>query len=79
MLNASMPSSSTTEKSRPSHSFFTAGVAFWWFLIEPVPPRHRLTGPWSLAYLGTILVAALLARVLVPTVEIDCGTLPELN
>ena len=25
--------------------FFTAGIAFWWFLIEPVPPRHRLAGP----------------------------------
>jgi putative membrane protein len=34
-------------------SFFTAGVAFWWYLIEPVPPRHRLTGPWALAYLAT--------------------------
>ena len=29
-------------------SFFTAGMAFWWYLIEPVPPRHRLTGPWAL-------------------------------
>ena len=26
-------------------SFFTAGIAFWWYLIEPVPPRHRLTAP----------------------------------
>ncbi len=34
-------------------SFFTAGLAFWWYLIEPVPPRHRLTGPWALAYLAT--------------------------
>lgn len=34
-------------------SFFTAGIAFWWYLIEPVPPRHRLTGPWALAYLAT--------------------------
>src|SRR6185503_18398336 len=34
-------------------SFFTAGVAFWWYLIEPVPPRHRLTGPWALAYLAS--------------------------
>ena len=34
-------------------SFFTAGLAFWWFLIEPVPPRHRLTGPWALWYLAT--------------------------
>ncbi len=34
-------------------SFFTAGTAFWWYLIEPVPPRHRITGPWALAYLAT--------------------------
>ena len=33
-------------------SFFTAGIAFWWFLIEPVPPRYRLTGPWALGYLA---------------------------
>lgn len=25
-------------------SFFTAGVAVWWPLIQPVPMRHRLTG-----------------------------------
>jgi cytochrome c oxidase assembly factor CtaG len=37
-------------------SFFTAGIAFWWFLIEPVPPRHRLTGPWPLWYLATAKV-----------------------
>jgi cytochrome c oxidase assembly factor CtaG len=42
-------------------SFFTAGIAFWWYLIEPVPPRHRLTGPWALAYLTTakLLMGAL--------------------
>jgi len=42
-------------------SFFTAGIAFWWYLIEPVPPRHRLRGPWSLAYLSTakLLMGAL--------------------
>jgi cytochrome c oxidase assembly factor CtaG len=42
-------------------SFFTAGLAFWWFLIEPVPPRHRLTGPWALAYLSAakVLMGAL--------------------
>jgi cytochrome c oxidase assembly factor CtaG len=42
-------------------SFFTAGVAFWWYLIEPVPPRHRLRGPWSLAYLSAakLLMGAL--------------------
>ena len=34
-------------------SFFTAGAVFWWFLIEPVPPRQRLTGPWALWYLAT--------------------------
>ena len=34
-------------------SFFTAGMAFWWYLVEPVPPRHRLTGPWALWYLAT--------------------------
>ncbi len=34
-------------------SFFTAGMAFWWYLVEPVPPRHRLTGAWALAYLAT--------------------------
>jgi putative membrane protein len=37
-------------------SFFTAGMAFWWFLIEPVPPRHRLTGAWALGYLSTAKV-----------------------
>jgi cytochrome c oxidase assembly factor CtaG len=31
-------------------SFFTAGVALWWPLIQPVPMRHRLTGLGSLAY-----------------------------
>jgi putative membrane protein len=41
--------------------FFTTGVAFWWFLIEPVPPRHRLKGPASIAYLSTakLLMGAL--------------------
>ena len=41
--------------------FFTTGIAFWWFLIEPVPPRHRLTGPASIAYVGTakLLLGAL--------------------
>jgi putative membrane protein len=36
--------------------FLTAGLAFWWYLIEPVPPRHRVTGPWALAYLATAKV-----------------------
>jgi putative membrane protein len=42
-------------------SFFTAGIAFWWYLIEPVPPRHRLRGPWALAYLSAakLLMGAL--------------------
>jgi putative membrane protein len=41
--------------------FITAGIAFWWFLIEPVPPRHRLKGPASIAYLSTakLLMGAL--------------------
>jgi cytochrome c oxidase assembly factor CtaG len=42
-------------------SFFTAGVAFWWYLIEPVPPRRRMRGPWPLAYLtaAKLLMGAL--------------------
>jgi putative membrane protein len=41
--------------------FITTGLAFWWFLIEPVPPRHRLTGPASIAYLSSakLLMGAL--------------------
>jgi putative membrane protein len=31
-------------------TFFTAGIAFWWYVIEPVPPRHRLQGMWMPAY-----------------------------
>jgi putative membrane protein len=33
-------------------SFFTAGVALWWPLIQPVPMRRRLTGLWPFAYIG---------------------------
>src|SRR3712207_5684195 len=33
-------------------SFFFAGVAVWWPLIQPVPMRRRLTGMWPLAYIG---------------------------
>jgi putative membrane protein len=33
-------------------SFFTAGIAVWWPLIQPVPMRRRLTGLWPLAYIG---------------------------
>ena len=42
-------------------SFFTAGIAFWWYLVEPVPPRHRLRGPWPLVYLSAakLLMGAL--------------------
>ena len=34
-------------------SFFTAGVAVWWPLVQPVPMRRRLTGLWAFAYIGT--------------------------
>lgn len=33
-------------------SFFAAGVAVWWPLIQPVPMRRRLTGLWTFAYIG---------------------------
>jgi cytochrome c oxidase assembly factor CtaG len=33
-------------------SFFTAGVAVWWPLIQPVPMRRRMTGLWPVAYVG---------------------------
>ena len=33
-------------------SFFTAGLAVWWPLIQPVPMRRRLTGLWTVAYIG---------------------------
>jgi cytochrome c oxidase assembly factor CtaG len=33
-------------------SFFAAGVALWWPLIQPVPMRRRLTGLWTFAYVG---------------------------
>ena len=33
-------------------SFFTAGIAVWWPLIQPVPMRRRMTGLWPLAYIG---------------------------
>ncbi len=45
--------------------FFTTGLAFWWFLIEPVPPRHRLTGPWAVGYVASAkLLMGLLGVVL---------------
>ena len=34
-------------------SFFGAGVAVWWPLVQPVPMRRRLTGLTTLAYIGT--------------------------
>ena len=34
-------------------SFFTAGLAVWWPLIQPVPMRRRLTGLSTVAYIGT--------------------------
>jgi len=34
-------------------SFFTAGVALWWPLVEPVPMRRRLTGMQPLAYIAS--------------------------
>jgi cytochrome c oxidase assembly factor CtaG len=33
-------------------SFFAAGVAVWWPLIQPVPMRRRMTGLTPLAYVG---------------------------
>jgi cytochrome c oxidase assembly factor CtaG len=33
-------------------SFFAAGLAVWWPLIQPVPMRTRLTGMWPVAYIG---------------------------
>jgi cytochrome c oxidase assembly factor CtaG len=55
-------------------SFFTAGIAFWWYLIEPVPPRLRLRGPWPLAYLSAakLLMGALgLVLAFAPDVSYD--------
>ena len=34
-------------------SFFVAGTAVWWPLIQPVPMRRRMTGLWPFAYIGT--------------------------
>jgi cytochrome c oxidase assembly factor CtaG len=34
-------------------SFFTAGLAVWWPLIQPIPMRRRLNGLWTVAYIGT--------------------------
>jgi cytochrome c oxidase assembly factor CtaG len=49
-------------------SFFATGLVFWWFLIEPVPPRHRLTGPWAVGYVAAAKVLmGLLGLVLIFT------------
>ena len=34
-------------------SFFAAGLALWWPLVQPVPMRRRLTGMQPLAYIAT--------------------------
>ena len=34
-------------------SFFAAGVAVWWPLVQPVPMRRPLKGLWPVAYIGT--------------------------
>jgi cytochrome c oxidase assembly factor CtaG len=41
--------------------FFWAGIAFWWYVIEPLPPRHRLRGAGTVAYVGAakLLLGAL--------------------
>jgi putative membrane protein len=33
-------------------SFFAAGLAVWWPLVQPVPMRRRLTGLTTVAYIG---------------------------
>jgi putative membrane protein len=46
-------------------SFFGAGIAFWWYVIEPVPPRHRLRGMAAVAYVaGAKLLLGALGLVL---------------
>ncbi|HYP48880.1 MAG TPA: cytochrome c oxidase assembly protein, partial [Thermoleophilaceae bacterium] len=34
-------------------SFFTAGVALWWPLVQPLPMRRPLTGMWPIAYIAS--------------------------
>ncbi len=34
-------------------SFFTAGIAVWWPLVQPVPMRNRLEGLRTFAYIAT--------------------------
>ncbi|MEA2385843.1 MAG: hypothetical protein QOJ22_17 [Thermoleophilaceae bacterium] len=33
-------------------SFFTAGIALWWPLVQPVPMRRRMRGMWPFAYIA---------------------------
>jgi putative membrane protein len=33
-------------------TFLLGGLGFWWYVIEPVPPRHRLPGMWAVAYVA---------------------------
>ena len=33
-------------------SFFSAGLALWWPLLQPVPMRRRMTGLWPFAYIA---------------------------
>ena len=33
-------------------SFFTAGLALWWPLVQPVPMRRQMKGMWPFAYIG---------------------------
>jgi putative membrane protein len=42
-------------------TFLGAGIAFWWYVIEPVPPRRRLRGMASAGYLAAakLLLGAL--------------------
>jgi putative membrane protein len=41
--------------------FFWAGIAFWWYVIEPTPARNRLRGAAKVAYVGAakLLLGAL--------------------
>ncbi len=46
-------------------TFLAAGLAFWWYVLEPVPPRHRLQGMAMVAYVaGAKLMLGLLGLVL---------------
>jgi putative membrane protein len=46
-------------------SFFAVGLGFWWYVLEPVPPRHRLEGMATMGYmLGAKLLLGALGVVL---------------